>query len=304
MVGRLGGCAQVVNLLGREAGFAQQRQHAHQAMEGRPDLVADVGQEGGLGLAGALGLPPCHTKAAGQLLQHHAPRTQLAHLAKRDVGKGEGEHRHENRQAQAQLVLLAHGQVAFFHLFGRAVGRTQRQAVNRCAQRFQFEPGVGQEAAAGSVALFAQLGVGAQHEALQSGQRLQVRRVLGQAAAGAVTLQQAQSAHEDLVAQLQRLDVLLCGHIHGVAPALAQAQVLDLGLVDAEHGIVVAGTHRVAQQRELPRLHQRHRQQRHEQPEAHQPQPAKALSAASGDSRRNGLVQSTSIVRSCHAERP
>ena len=49
VVGRLGGGAQVVELLRIEPGLAQQREHAEQALERRADLVAHVGQEGALG---------------------------------------------------------------------------------------------------------------------------------------------------------------------------------------------------------------------------------------------------------------
>ena len=56
VVGRFGGGAQVVHLAGVQTGVAQQREHAQQAVEGRADLVAHVGQEHALGLAGGLGL--------------------------------------------------------------------------------------------------------------------------------------------------------------------------------------------------------------------------------------------------------
>jgi hypothetical protein len=81
-------------------------------------------------------------------------------------------------------------------------------------------------------------------------------------------------------------------------PLLAQPQVFDLELVDAEHDVVVLVDDGLLEQGELPRLYQRHRGQHQRQHQAGQPEQRQAAAA------RRRRLYCTSSVFSCHADRP
>ena len=101
VVGRFGGGAQVVDLARVQPGVAQQREHAQQAVEGRADLVAHVGQEHALRLAGGLGLALRLAQVRGQVDQRALALAQQPHLAHRHQPEGQHQQRQEQRQQPA-----------------------------------------------------------------------------------------------------------------------------------------------------------------------------------------------------------
>ena len=293
MVGRLAGQAQLFGLARLQPAVAQQRQHAQQALEGRADLMAHVGQEGALGRARILGLAPRFAQPGRQVLQRGAALLQLAHLAHRQQREGGAQRDQERVQRQAEPALLPQRLVAGVGALRPAVQGGQREFVHRCGQCLQ-RAGQGRQrrAVRRAAAAAAQVAVGGAHEGVHLGQGVGVVHVVGHQAQQLGRAYQADPADPDVIAQLQGLGVELVRGQRAL-PLIAQPQVLDLDLVDAERRIAVARAQRLLGQRQLAALHPHRRRQHERQHTADQAQPAGTPPER----------YRTSIDFSCHTER-
>ena len=233
--------------------------------------MAHVGQEFTLGHVGGLGLDARIAQLVSQLFQALASALQLAQLAQRHATKHQHHGQQKAGQRQARMVVLAHFQLALGHLHGHAVGGAEHHLVDGLVELLQLaQQHLGGLRAEARRRATAQVEVGALDEAVDVAHHLGVVVVGLQQAAGPVTAEQGHPADEDVVAQLHLGAVGLC---QVAAQALAQAQVLHLHLVHADHQVVVLGLQRHVQQRELARLHKGCRQHTGQQQQADQAEP-------------------------------
>ncbi len=268
--------------------------------------MAHVGQEHALRLAGRLSLMAGVAQVAGQVHQLGLAHAELAHLAQRQHTERQHQQRQEHRQCQADLVVPAHGRVALADLLRHMVRGAERQRMDRLAQGEQAGLELGQAGGIeGHAPRRGQHAVGIGDELLHLLQGCLVVGVADHQADRPLAVQQADAADPDVVAQLQRVAVEILALAARTRPLLAQAQVLGLHLVQAEHDIVVLIDHGLLQQQILSRLHHRHRGQGQRQHQAQHAEQREATPAHGGSPTSNGRGSHycTWMLFSCHAER-
>ncbi len=238
--------------------------------------ISWLGEEGALGLARRLGVAARLAQVLGQLLQRRAAAVELAHLAQRQQRESQRQRRQRHRQPDADHVVVLHRRVARGDLLADVMRGAHRQAVDLLAQCHQLGLQLEQRVARRALAARgAEYLVGAADEAVHAHQRVGELGLVGQDAGDALVVQQADAADPDVVAQLQRRGVEHAPRVDRAAPLVAQAQVLGLGLVDEQHGVVVGHLDGLAQQRGLAHLQPGHRQQGEDQPDAEHAQPGR-----------------------------
>ena len=303
---------QMLALLRIERGAVEQRHHAQQAVEGRAQLVAHVGQEGALGPVGLLGLGLGLLQPGGELLQRLAAALERTHLPHDDAGEQQDQQALEQGQRDADAVLLAHALVAADDARAHRLVRQQRQIAHRRRQRLvvgdhRLQRGRVQRLGR----LRAQHGIDPLDHAVQQAHHPVMLGQVGHDLAGALRIDQADAADEDVVALAKiRLGQIALRRRQGgavareVAQLLAQAQVFGLELEEAPDDVVALIDDIGAEQAQRLRLQpgdaaeDQRQQQRHDRQQA-----ADSPRSGRGSHRGGRPAHSTSITFSCQAER-
>ena len=302
---------QVLALLRIERRAVQQRHHAQQAVEGRAQLVAHVGQEGALGAAGLLGLEPGLLQPRGELLELDAALLERAHLAHHDDREHQDQQALEDGQADADAVLLAHALVAADDARTDGLVRQQREVAHRRRQRVH----VGQHRAQRRH-VHRRRRVRPEHRVDAGDDRVELPEhpaVLGQVGhdlAGAHRIDQADAADEDVVALAQRfLAAAALGrrqrrHLaHEVVHLAVEPEVFGLELEEAPDDVVALVDDLGAEQPQRLRLQPGDAAEDQRQQQRHGQQQPPDSGRSAGGGRRREAGHSTSSILSCQAER-
>ena len=208
VVRRFLGRAEVVGLLRRERRLLQQRHHSEHAVKWGADLVAHVGEKDALAAAGLLGLDARGPQVVGQRFEAAPAGRQEFELPHHREAEQQQQDALEQREREADPAVLRDRCIARRRALVQQVRGTDRQVVQRAVEAIQ--PGA-QFGELGTVqachGLAAERAVGVCDEGAHLLDRRAVGGLLAHRFGSARMVDQADPAHEDVVAQLQQLRI-------------------------------------------------------------------------------------------------